>query len=43
MFVVVALVLGFISLTGLKVDLFPKMDLPIAVVATSYPGGAPQE
>nr|WP_269748825.1 efflux RND transporter permease subunit [Lysinibacillus timonensis] len=43
MFVVVAMLLGFISLTGLKLDLFPKMDLPVAVVATSYPGGAPQE
>ncbi len=43
MFVVVALVLGFISLTGLKVDLFPKMELPIAVVATSYSGASPQE
>ncbi|MFP3916791.1 efflux RND transporter permease subunit [Lysinibacillus telephonicus] len=43
MFVVVAIVLGFISLAGLKVDLFPKMDLPIAVVATSYTGASPQE
>lgn len=43
MFVVVALVLGFISLMGLKVDLFPKMELPIAVVATSYSGASPQE
>lgn len=43
MFVVVALVLGFISLRELKVDLFPKMELPIAVVATSYSGAAPQE
>jgi len=43
MFVVVAIVLGFISLIGLKVELFPKMDLPVAVVATSYSGAAPQE
>ena len=43
MFVVVAIVLGFISLIDLKVELFPKMDLPIAVVATSYSGAAPQE
>lgn len=43
MFVVVALVLGFISLRDLKVDLFPQMDLPIAVIATSYDGAAPQE
>lgn len=43
MFVVVALVLGFISLKDLKVELFPKMELPIAVVVTSYSGAAPQE
>lgn len=35
--------LGFISLRDLKVELFPQMDLPIAVVATSYQGAAPQE
>lgn len=43
MFVVVAILLGFISLRDLKVDLFPKMELPIAVIATSYSGAAPQE
>lgn len=43
MFVVCALILGFMSLRDLKVELFPKMDLPIAVVATSYSGAAPQE
>lgn len=43
MFVICALLLGFISLRSLKVELFPQMDLPIAVVATSYQGAAPQE
>ncbi|NLY79820.1 MAG: efflux RND transporter permease subunit [Lysinibacillus sp.] len=43
MFVICAIVLGFISLRDLKVELFPQMDLPIAVVATSYQGAAPQE
>ncbi|MFC5589080.1 efflux RND transporter permease subunit [Sporosarcina soli] len=43
MVVVLALVLGFISVRNLAVDLFPKMDLPIAVVVTSYPGAASQE
>ncbi|RUL49803.1 efflux RND transporter permease subunit [Lysinibacillus antri] len=43
MFVVVAIVLGFISLMGLKIDLFPKMELPIAVVVTNYTGASPQE
>lgn len=43
MLVAAALVLGFISLKDLKIDLFPKIDLPIAVVATTYEGAAPQE
>jgi len=43
MFVICAIILGFISLRDLKVELFPKMDLPVAVIATSYQGAAPQE
>ena len=43
MFVICAILLGFISLRELKVELFPKIDLPIAVIATSYQGAAPQE
>ncbi|RYG72938.1 efflux RND transporter permease subunit [Lentibacillus lipolyticus] len=43
MVVIAALLLGSISLRGLAVELFPKMDLPVAVVATSYDGAAPQE
>lgn len=37
------LALGFVSLTNLAIDLFPKIDLPIAVVATTYQGAAPEE
>ncbi|MCQ6277109.1 efflux RND transporter permease subunit [Bacillus sp. V3B] len=37
------LALGFVSLSNLAIDLFPKIDLPIAVVSTSYDGAAPQE
>ncbi|GAA0435232.1 efflux RND transporter permease subunit [Lentibacillus halophilus] len=43
MVIIAALLLGTISLRGLAVELFPKMDLPVAVVATSYDGAAPQE
>ncbi|GAE35179.1 efflux RND transporter permease subunit [Halalkalibacter akibai] len=39
----VMIILGVVSLTGLKVDLMPDLDLPIAVVATPYNGAAPQE
>lgn len=43
MLVIAALVLGGISLKNLAIDLFPQMDIPVAVVVTSYDGAAPQE
>ncbi|OIJ12866.1 acriflavin resistance protein [Anaerobacillus arseniciselenatis] len=39
----VVMMLGVVSLTGLRVDLMPDLDLPIAVVMTPYNGAAPQE
>ena len=43
MIVLAIIALGLISLRNLAIDLFPKIDLPIAVVATSYQGAAPEE
>jgi len=43
MIVIAVVSLGLFSLRSLAVDLFPKIDLPIAVVATSYAGAAPEE
>ncbi|MEW9677597.1 efflux RND transporter permease subunit [Lentibacillus sp. L22] len=43
MIVLAILALGFVSMRNLVVDLFPKIDLPIAVVATTYEDAAPQE
>lgn len=43
MLVITTLILGMISLKDLAIDLFPDMDLPIAVVATTYEGAAPEE
>ncbi|MCM3716647.1 efflux RND transporter permease subunit [Halalkalibacter oceani] len=43
MLVIAALVLGGISLKNLAIDLFPEMDIPVAVVTTTYDGAAPQE
>lgn len=43
MLVTVALVLGFISVKNLAVDLFPEMDIPVAVIVTTYNGASPQE
>lgn len=39
--VLVVMMLGAVSLTGLGIDLMPDLELPIAVVTTSYPGAAP--
>ena len=43
MIVVAIIALGIVSLRGLVVDLFPQIDLPIAVVATSYEDAAPED
>jgi HAE1 family hydrophobic/amphiphilic exporter-1 len=37
------IVFGFVSLTKLKIDLFPNVSLPMMVVFTSYPGAGPEE
>ncbi|MDX8047087.1 efflux RND transporter permease subunit [Gracilibacillus sp. S3-1-1] len=43
MIVLAVIAMGVISVRNLAIDLFPEIDLPIAVVATSYPDAAPQE
>ncbi|HZG73502.1 MAG TPA: efflux RND transporter permease subunit, partial [Chondromyces sp.] len=43
MIVIGLLVLGMISLKNLAIDLFPKMNVPVAVVTTTYQGASPQE
>ncbi len=43
MIVLAVIALGIVSLRGLVVDLFPQIDLPVAVVATTYEDAAPQE
>ncbi|WP_226036328.1 efflux RND transporter permease subunit [Aquibacillus saliphilus] len=43
MIVLAIIAIGFISVRNLAIDLFPEIDLPIAVVATSYQDAAPQE
>ncbi|NLK01378.1 MAG: efflux RND transporter permease subunit [Clostridia bacterium] len=43
MVVCIIVLLGFVSLVNLNLDLFPEMNLPIAVVVTQYGGTAPQE
>ncbi len=41
--VIMIIVLGAVSLTGMTPDLLPNLDLPYAVVITTYPGATPEE
>ncbi len=43
MAVCVIILLGFVSFTGLPLDLFPDFEFPIAAVITDYEGAAPAE
>ncbi len=43
MIVIAIIALGIVSLRGLIIDLLPEVDLPIAVVATSYPDAGPED
>ncbi len=43
MIVLAIIALGVVSVRNLNVDLLPKVDLPVAVVATSYEDAAPEE
>ncbi len=39
----VIVVVGVTTITGMPVDLFPKIDIPVVVVATFYSGMPPQQ
>lgn len=41
--VVLILVLGYMSFTNMSTDFLPHMEMPYAVVMTSYPGASPEE
>ena len=41
--VVLVLILGFVSFDTMTVDLFPNMNLPYALVMTTYQGASPEE
>ncbi|SDJ27873.1 efflux RND transporter permease subunit [Salimicrobium halophilum] len=43
MIVAAILALGFVSLRNLTIDLYPDIDLPVAVVSTTYEEAAPQD
>jgi len=43
MVVMIILILGVVSLTNLKLDLYPDVSLPYAIVTTQYEGAGPEE
>ena len=43
MVTLIAVILGAVSLTRLPIDLMPQIQIPIAIVSTSYSGVGPQE
>ena len=43
MICLVIMVVGIITIAGMPVDLFPKIDMPVVVVATFYSGMPPQQ
>ena len=43
MIVLAIIALGFVSARNLVIDLFPKIDLPVAVIATTYEDAAPED
>lgn len=43
MLMLIIILLGTVSLTRLPIDLFPDMEIPVAVVVTEYSGVGPQE
>ncbi|MBR2594287.1 MAG: efflux RND transporter permease subunit [Firmicutes bacterium] len=43
MVLIMVLIIGIVGLSGLKMDLMPNVDIPIAIVNTTYVGAAPSE
>lgn len=41
--IVLVVILGIVSITRMPADLLPSMNLPYAVVMTTYPGASPEE
>ncbi|QUH25059.1 efflux RND transporter permease subunit [Serpentinicella alkaliphila] len=43
MFMLIAILLGVVSITRLPVDLYPEIEVPVAIVSVDYSGAAPEE
>lgn len=40
--IVIVLILGYVAFTRMTTDLLPSMELPYAIVMTTYPGASPE-
>ncbi|MCT4619959.1 MAG: efflux RND transporter permease subunit [Marinisporobacter sp.] len=43
MFMLIAILLGGVCLNLLPIDLYPEMEIPVAIVSVNYSGAAPEE
>ncbi len=43
MVILIFIAFGILSFTNLKIDMLPKMDIPVALVSTSYSGAGSEE
>ncbi len=43
MLILIVILFGVISLAGLPIDLYPEIEIPVAIVMTNYSGAGPQE
>ncbi|MBF8983555.1 efflux RND transporter permease subunit [Lutibacter sp. B2] len=43
MLMFIAILLGFVSLSMLPIDLYPEMEVPVAIVSVNYSGVGPEE
>lgn len=43
MFILIILLLGVVSLTKIPIDLYPDIEVPIAIIQTQYPNVSPDE
>lgn len=43
MFILIVVLIGFVSLTKIPIDLYPNIEIPVAIIQTSYPNVSPEE
>ena len=43
MFMLIIIVLGFVSFTQIQLDLYPDMDIPVSITMVQYPNTSPEE